>query len=73
MALDGILLAETIDRVSESVEQDQTAHMCRLILIHTLRKFSPWSRTRIRVKLQWVKDFASKSLFHQSFLLNLEL
>ena len=42
MALDGILLAETLDRASESVEQDQTAHMillphkplfCQLILI----------------------------------------
>ena len=28
MALDGILLAETIDKASESVEQDQTARMC---------------------------------------------
>ena len=45
MVLDGVSLAETIDRASESVEQDQTARMCSLILIYTLRKFSPWSRT----------------------------
>ena len=45
MALDGISLAETIDRASESVEQDQTARMCRLILIYNLRKSIPWSRT----------------------------
>ena len=44
MALDGISLEDAIDRASESVEQDQTARMCRLILIYTLRKISPWSR-----------------------------
>ena len=43
MALDGVSLANTIDRVSESVEQDQPARMCRLILIYTLRRYSPWS------------------------------
>ena len=37
MALDGILLAETVKRALESVEQDQTALLCRLILIYTLR------------------------------------
>ena len=45
MALDGVLLAETIGRAPESVEQDQTARMCRLILIYALRKFSTWSQT----------------------------
>ena len=44
MALDGVSLAETIDRASESVEQDQIARMCMLILIYTLRKLSPWSQ-----------------------------
>ena len=29
----------------ESMEQDQIEPMCRLILIYTLRKFSPWSQT----------------------------
>ena len=40
-------LAETLDRALESVEQDQTARMCRLILIFTLRKFSSWSQTAV--------------------------
>ena len=34
------LLSEINDRVSESAEQDQTARICRLILLHTLRKRS---------------------------------
>ena len=32
------------DRVVESSGQDQTARMCRQILIHTLRKINQWSR-----------------------------
>ena len=44
MAWYGILVAETIDRALESAEQDQTAHMCMLILIFPLRKTSPWSQ-----------------------------
>ena len=47
MALDGVSLAETIDRASESVEQDQTARMCGLILVYTLRKYSPWLQTAV--------------------------
>ena len=42
MALDGILPAETVDRASG---QDQTAHICNLILIYIPRKISPWSQT----------------------------
>ena len=38
MALDGVSRAEITDKASESVERDQTARMCRLILIYTLRK-----------------------------------
>ena len=33
--MDGSSPTETIDRASESVEQDQTARMCRLILTLT--------------------------------------
>ena len=32
MAFYRVSLKETIDRIAESVEQDQTARMCRLIL-----------------------------------------
>ena len=45
MVFEGISLPETIDKASESVEQVQTARMCSLILIYTLRKFNPWSQT----------------------------
>ena len=30
------------DRVAESAEQDQTAPLCRLILLYTLHKINPW-------------------------------
>ena len=33
MALAAVLLTEIIDRPVESAQQDQTAHMCRLILL----------------------------------------
>ena len=42
MALDWILLKENNDRTAKSVEQDQTAHMCSLILLYTLHKMLPW-------------------------------
>ena len=38
MPLDGVLLSEMNYKAAEGVEQDQTARMCRLILIHTIRK-----------------------------------
>ena len=38
MILVGIFFAETNDRALESAGQDQTAHMCRLILLYTLHK-----------------------------------
>ena len=31
-------------RSAESAEQDQTARMCRLILLNTFRKINPWLR-----------------------------
>ena len=37
-------MTESKDRMVESGEQDQTARMCRLILLYTLRKVSSWSR-----------------------------
>ena len=37
MTVDGLPLAEIIARAFESVEQDQTAHTCSLILPYTLR------------------------------------
>ena len=46
MALVKILLTESNDREAESVEQDQTARMCRLILRYTFRKMKPWFPTQ---------------------------
>ena len=40
----GISLTYTNDRAAGSVEQDQTARMCSLILLYTLRKINLWSR-----------------------------
>ena len=45
MALDGVSLIEFNNRVAESVEQDQTTRMYRLILLYTLRKINPMSGT----------------------------
>ena len=36
------MVTETNDSVAESAVQDQTARMCRLILLYTLRKTYPW-------------------------------
>ena len=40
MVLGGVPLTDIIDssREVENAEQDQTAHLCRLILLYTLRK-----------------------------------
>ena len=43
MTLDGVSLAEFNIRATGSVEQDQPAHTCSLILLYTLRKLNPWS------------------------------
>ena len=40
-----VLMTVTNDRTVESVEQDQTARMCRLILVYTFRKINQWLRT----------------------------
>ena len=32
------------DEAAERAEQDQTARMCRLIMLYTLRKPNPWCR-----------------------------
>ena len=32
--------------VAESAEQDQTARMCRLILIYTFREINLWSKAK---------------------------
>ena len=51
MELDGILLPKINDREVERTEKDQTASMCRLILVHTLHKFkSTVANNRIRIK-----------------------
>ena len=39
-------MTEINDISAESVEQDQTARMCRLILPYTLRKVIPWSQIK---------------------------
>ena len=38
MGLDGVWLPEIDYRAPESLEQDQIAHMCKLILFYTFRK-----------------------------------
>ena len=38
LQLDGVSLIGISDRVVESADQDQTARMCRLILLYTLRE-----------------------------------
>ena len=38
MTWDKLVLTETNKRIAESAEQDQTTHMCRLILLYTPRK-----------------------------------
>ena len=41
---DFILLGEINDRGTESEEKDKKVHMCRLILLYTIRKINPSSR-----------------------------
>ena len=41
MVLDGALLTESNNKAAESTDQDQTARMCRLILLCTLREMYP--------------------------------
>ena len=38
----GVSSAETNERTAESAEQDQTAHMCTLILLYALRRINLW-------------------------------
>ena len=41
MALDSVLLTEIDDTAGENAEQDQTAHMCRLVFaVHALPRKS---------------------------------
>ena len=42
MAFDGISLTEINLRIADSVEEDQSACMCRLILLHPVLKIDPW-------------------------------
>ena len=62
----GVSLAETVDRASESVGHDQTARMCRLILIYTLRKFSLWSRTAYGVNVRIIRDRTEPTKYHRA-------
>ena len=45
LSVDRGLLTGINDRVAESAEQDQTARVCGLILLYTLREINPCSRT----------------------------
>ena len=45
MALDEVPLIVIRDGAAECVEQDQSAHTCSLILLYTLRKINPLSRS----------------------------
>ena len=40
----GASLIDTANVATESAEQDQTARMCRLILLYTFRKINPQKR-----------------------------
>ena len=51
MEIGEVMLTETKERPTESVEQDQIARMCSLILLYTLRKNKRLvTDDRIRVK-----------------------
>ena len=52
-ALGGISLTEFHDETTESVEQDQTARMCRLILLYTLRKMNQSMARKGLMTLFW--------------------
>ena len=52
MPLDRVLLMDINDTAAESAEQDQTARMCRLILLYTLRKKVHEQRIRIEVNIE---------------------
>ena len=58
------------DRAEESVEQDQTAHMCRLILIYTLCKFSPWWRiAMVEIQTQFkIRQYFQLIICHRNTL-----
>ena len=43
MALYGVSSTKINDRALENPEQDQTANICRLILLHTVREINAWS------------------------------
>ena len=43
--LNGVSFTETDDRIAESADRDDTARMCSLILLYTLRKINPLSQT----------------------------
>ena len=45
MASDSVSQTETYKKISDSEGQDQTARMCSLILLYTLCKMNPWTRT----------------------------
>ena len=41
MEVDEVYSTEIIDRAAESAKQNQTAPMCKLILLYTFRKVNP--------------------------------
>ena len=52
----GFYFTEIENGIVECAEQDQTAHMCRLILLSTLHKIDPWwQMTRKGLKL-WSQE-----------------
>ena len=51
MVLYGIALVEIDKEVAESVELDQAARMCSLILLYTLRKINSLLRSAKRIVL----------------------
>ena len=53
MALDRVLLTEISEKATKSVQQDQVAHMCRLILLYTLPTINTWLLT-------WLPQHQSK-------------
>ena len=51
--MDGTSLTEINGIVAESAEQDQTARMCSLILLYTLREINLWAGCWLILCIYW--------------------
>ena len=67
--MDRLPLTESYDKTAESKEQDQTAHMCRPILLYTVRKKS-LAKRRIRIKILVISICHETLCIYSCFLRN---